>query len=219
ITIHDIGRDGDVSYIAMELLEGKTGREILQSGPLPLRRLLSLAAQAADGLAKAHAVGIVHRDLKPENLIVTRDGFLKILDFGLAKLVPAGFEESEGSGLATVTRATEPGTVLGTVGYMSPDQASGHPDDYRSDQFSLGTILYEMATGKRAFDRSTRVQTLSAIIQEEPEPIGTLNPRTPAPLRWIVERCLAKDREERYASTRDLARDLAGLRDHVSEAS
>src|SRR5262249_46869250 len=111
ITIHDIGRDGDVSYIAMELLEGKTGREILQSGPLPLRRLLPLAAQAADGLAKAHAVGIVHRDLKPENLIVTRDGFLKILDFGLAKLVPAGFEESEGSHLPTVTRATEPGTV------------------------------------------------------------------------------------------------------------
>jgi serine/threonine protein kinase len=173
VTIYDIGTSDSHSYIAMELVEGKTVREILHGGPLPLRRLLSLAAQISDGLAKAHAAGIVHRDLKPENLMVTKDGFVKILDFGLAKLALAGFETAENQNAPTVTRATEPGTVLGTVGYMSPEQASGHPVDFRSDQFSLGAILYEMAAGKRAFERATAVQTLSAIIQEEPDPLET----------------------------------------------
>src|SRR5262249_48644551 len=140
-------------------------------------------------------------------------------DFGLAKLVPSGFESSEGSELATVTRGTEPGTVLGTVGYMSPEQASGHPVDFRSDQFSLGAILYEMASGKRAYDRPTPIRQLSAIIQEEPEPLSANAPKTPANLVWIVDRCLAKDPEERYGSTKDLARDLAGLRDHASGIS
>ncbi|HKD11786.1 MAG TPA: serine/threonine-protein kinase, partial [Thermoanaerobaculia bacterium] len=216
VTVYDIGTSDSLAYIAMELVEGRTLRELLTSGPIALRRLLSLAAQIADGLAKAHAAGIVHRDLKPENLMVTKDGFVKILDFGLAKLVPSGFEPAEGSHLATVTRGTEPGTVLGTVGYMSPEQASGHPADFRSDQFSLGSILYEMATGKRAFDRSTPVQTLSAIIQEEPEPVAVVAPRTPTNLVWVIERCLAKDPDDRYGSTRDLARDLAALRDHAS---
>jgi hypothetical protein len=219
VTIYDIGSSESVAYIAMELVEGKTLRELLMSGPIALRRLLSLSAQAADGLAKAHSAGIVHRDLKPENLMVTKDGFVKILDFGLAKLVPAGFESSEGSQLATVTRGTEPGTVLGTVGYMSPEQASGHPVDFRSDQFSLGAILYEMASGKRAFDRATAVQTLSAVIQDEPEPVSAAAPKTPANLIWIIERCLAKDPEDRYGSTRDLSRDLAALRDHASGIS
>ena len=219
VTIYDVGSSDSVAYIAMELVEGKTLRELLVSGPVALRRLLSMAAQAADGLAKAHAAGIVHRDLKPENLMVTRDGFVKILDFGLAKLVPSGFELSEGSQLATVTRATEPGTVLGTVGYMSPEQASGHPVDFHSDQFSLGAILYEMATGSRAFERATAVQTLSAVIQDEPEPVSAVAPKTPTNLVWIIERCLAKDPEDRYASTRDLARDLAALRDHASDVS
>jgi Tol biopolymer transport system component len=219
VTIYDIGASGSVSYIAMELVEGRTLRELLASGPIALRRLLSLAAQIADGLAKAHAAGIVHRDLKPENLMVTKDGFVKILDFGLAKLVPTGFEAAEGSDLATVTRGTEPGTVLGTVGYMSPEQASGHPVDFRSDQFSLGAILYEMASGKRPFDRATAIQTLSAVIQDEPEPLSVAAPKTPANLIWIIERCLTKDPEERYASTKDLARDLAALRDHASGIS
>jgi Tol biopolymer transport system component len=219
VTIYDIGSSESVSYISMELVEGRTLRELLMSGPIALRRLLSLSAQTADGLAKAHSAGIVHRDLKPENLMVTKDGFVKILDFGLAKLVPAGFESSEGSHLATVTRGTEPGTVLGTVGYMSPEQASGHPVDFRSDQFSLGAILYEMAAGKRAFDRATAIQTLSAVIQDEPEPLSAAAPKTPANLVWIIERCLAKDPEERYGSTKDLARDLAALRDHASGIS
>ena len=219
VTIYDIGSSESVAYIAMELVEGRTLRDLLASGPIALRRLLSLSAQIADGLAKAHAAGIVHRDLKPENLMVTKDGFVKILDFGLAKLVPSGFESSEGSDLATVTRGTEPGTVLGTVGYMSPEQASGRPVDFRSDQFSLGAILYEMATGKRAFERATAIQTLSAVIQDEPEPLSAAAPKTPANLVWIIERCLAKDPEERYGSTKDLARDLAALRDHASGIS
>ncbi len=219
VTIYDIGSSESVSYIAMELVEGKTLRELLASGPIALRRLLSLSAQAADGLAKAHSAGIVHRDLKPENLMVTKDGFVKILDFGLAKLLPAGFESSEGTDLATMTRGTEPGTVMGTVGYMSPEQASGHPVDFRSDQFSLGAILYEMASGKRAFERATAIQTLSAIIQDEPEPLSAAAPKTPSNLVWIIDRCLAKDPEERYGSTRDLARDLAALRDHASGIS
>src|SRR6478672_8964268 len=216
VTIYDIGSSESVAYIAMELVEGRTLRELLASGPVALRRLLSLSAQIADGLAKAHAAGIVHRDLKPENLMVTKDGFVKILDFGLAKLVPTGFESYEGSNLATVTRGTEPGTVLGTVGYMSPEQASGHPVDFRSDQFALGAILYEMAAGKRAFERATAIQTLSAIIQDEAEPLSSAAPKAPANLVWIIDRCLAKDPEERYGSTKDLARDLAALRDHAS---
>src|SRR6266581_521921 len=219
ISIYDVGRDGATSYIAMELVDGKTLRALLEAGPLGIKKTLQIATQIADGLAKAHAAGIVHRDLKPENVMVSRDGFVKILDFGLAKLVPAGFESSDATNLKTVTRGTEPGTVLGTVGYMSPEQASGHPVDFRSDQFSLGAILYEMAAGKRAFDRPTAVQTLSAVIQDDPEPVTAAAPKTPASLVWIIERCLAKDPEERYASTRDLARDLAALRDHASGIS
>ncbi|HKF41849.1 MAG TPA: protein kinase [Thermoanaerobaculia bacterium] len=219
VTVYDIGSSESIAYIAMELVEGRTLRELLIPGAIPLKRMLLIAAQAADGLAKAHSAGIVHRDLKPENLMVTKDGFVKILDFGLAKLVPAGFEKSDGSNLATVTRGTEPGAVLGTVGYMSPEQASGHPVDFRSDQFSLGAILYEMASGNRAFHRETPVQTLSAIIGDDPEPLSTAAPKIPANVAWIAERCLAKDPEDRYASTRDLARDLAGIRDRVSGIS
>jgi len=218
ITIHEIGTSNGALYIAMELVEGRTLRELLAGGALPPRKLLAIASQVADGLAKAHAAGIVHRDLKPENVMVSKDGFVKILDFGLAKLVIPPSEA--GSQLATMAaQGTRPGIVLGTVGYMSPEQASGQPADFRSDQFSLGAILYEMATGKRAFQKKTAVETLSAIIREEQEPIAGINPTAPAPLRWVVERCLAKEPEDRYASTRDLARDLKQTLDHLSEAS
>jgi eukaryotic-like serine/threonine-protein kinase len=219
VTIYEIGDADGVSFIAMELVTGRTLRELLVPGPLPLKRLLPMAAQVADGLAKAHAAGIVHRDLKPENLMVSKDGFVKILDFGLAKLIPGGFDSASSTNLPTMTRATEEGTVLGTVGYMSPEQASGQAAEFRSDQFSFGAILYEMAAGKRAFERPTPVQTLSAVIQDEPEPLARAAPNTPTNLIWVVERCLAKDPEDRYASTKDLARDLASLRDHSSGLS
>jgi Tol biopolymer transport system component/predicted Ser/Thr protein kinase len=218
LTVYDIGETDGTTYIAMELVDGKTLRELLASGePLPTKRLLDIAVQTAEGLAKAHAAGIVHRDLKPETLMVSKDGYVKILDFGLAKLTETVSQDA--SGLPTVIGATEPGTVMGTAGYMSPEQASGQPVDFRSDQFTLGAILYEMATGKRAFQRKTGAETLVAIIREEPESLGQLAPKAPAPIRWIVERLLAKDPEERYASTKDLARDLKSVRDHLSETS
>ena len=218
VAIHDIGQSDSVSYIAMELVEGRTLREISGGGPLPVRRIVSIAPQVAEGLAKAHSAGIVHRDLKPENLMVSKDGFVKILDFGLAKLVAP---ESGGiSAMPTVAKPeTHPGSVMGTVAYMSPEQASGQPLDFRSDQFSFGSILYELATGEKAFQGKTAAETMAAIIREDPKPLAQSAAQVPLPLRWIVERCLAKDPEERYASTRDLARDLAGVRDHISEVS
>ena len=216
VTIYEIGQADSVSYIAMELVQGRTLREVIVEGPVPPKRVLAFAAQIADALAKAHEAGIVHRDLKPDNLMVTREGFAKILDFGLAKLaLPASGEISAMPTLAKPE--THPGVVLGTVGYMSPEQASGRPVDFRSDQFSLGSILYEMATGRRAFSRGTTAESLVAVIREEPEPIASLVPQVPVSVRWVIERCLAKDPEERYASTRDLARDLTHLRDHLSE--
>src|SRR5687768_4609003 len=217
VTIHEIGRHDETSYISMELVDGKTVRELMAAGPVPIRKLFGIAAQVADGLAKAHAAGIVHRDLKPENVMVSRDGFVKVLDFGLAKLVEPE-SGSELSAMPTLARAqTHPGVVMGTVAYMSPEQASGEPVDFRSDQFSFGSILYEALGGEKPFSRKTAAETMSAIIREDPKPISALRAEVPLPLRWIVDRCLAKDPEERYASTRDLARDLAGVRDHVSE--
>jgi predicted ATPase len=215
VTIYELGQDGSTHYIAMELIEGKTLRELLVAGLLPIRKAIEIAAQAAEGLAKAHEAGIAHRDIKPANLMVSHDGFVKILDFGLAKLASPSGELSE-----TPTMSgwqTGPGAVLGTVQYMSPEQASGGPLDIRSDQFSFGMVLYEMVTGKRAFRRGTAAETLVAILREQAEPIGVQNPDAPAPLCWAIERCLEKEPDKRYVSTRDLARELAAIRDHFSE--
>ena len=216
VTIYEIGSADSVSYIAMELVEGKTLRELLFSGPLHTKRVLQLSAQIADGLARAHEAGIVHRDLKPENVMVTKDGRVKILDFGLAKQAP-GLDSADGTNLPTET-GTSPGVVLGTVGYMSPEQASGQSVDFRSDQFSFGSILYELLSGRRAFAKPTGAQTLAAIIQDEPEALGALNPQVPGQLRWLVERCLSKAPEDRYGTTQDLAVELRTIRDHISEA-
>ena len=201
--IYDVGPD----YLVMEFVEGAPLAAVEGS-----RQLLDLAVQIADGLAAAHAAGFVHRDLKPDNILVTRDNRVKILDFGLAKQT-GGAPTSEAT--RTVT-TTNPGTVLGTVAYMSPEQARGRELDARSDQFSFGLILYEMAAGKRAFARETSAETMAAIIRDEPEPLPA---SVPAPLRWTIERCLSKDPAERYDSTRDLYRELRQIRQRLSEAA
>ncbi|MCI0446568.1 serine/threonine-protein kinase [bacterium] len=214
IKIYDVGSGDSNSYLSMELVEGKTLRDLLNEGSMSLQKVMTIATQLAAGLAKAHDAGIVHRDLKPENLMISKDGFLKILDFGLAKLTASGPQDV--SHLQTQTGA---GMIVGTVGYMSPEQAMGKAVDFRSDHFTFGMILYEMITAKPAFQRETSVEMMTAIIREDPQPLSSLNPKTPAVLCWIVERCLAKDPQERYACTRDLAHDLHSLRDRISNTS
>jgi len=211
LAVYDVGSAGEVSYIATELVNGTTLATAMERGAMPMRTLLDTAVQIADGLAAAHAAHIVHRDLKPANVMITSDGRIKILDFGLAKqnVVPTGDE-------TIASHHTVPGMIVGTVSYMSPEQACGKPVDHRSDQFSFGLILYEMAAGKKAFDERESVQTLAAIVSNDPPP---LEARVPAPLRWIIDRCLAKNPEHRYDSSRDLYHELRGLRDHLSEIS
>ncbi|PYQ08707.1 MAG: hypothetical protein DMF83_05855 [Acidobacteria bacterium] len=212
LTVYDVGTADSRLFIVMELVEGKTLRDVLAAGPPSVRRTLDMAVQMASGLAKAHGAGIVHRDLKPENVMVTRDGFVKVLDFGLAKLAA---DDSDSGAPAPTASVTHTDAVLGTVGYMSPEQARGEPVDFRSDQFSFGGVLYEMLSARRAFSRPTPVATLGAILHEEPEPLARAAPGAPAELAWIVERCLAKDPEHRYAGTRDLVRDLERVRDQA----
>jgi serine/threonine protein kinase len=192
-------------YLITELLEGQTLRERLQQGEIPVRKAVEFALQTARGLSAAQDRGIVHRDLKPENIFLTRDGVVKILDFGLAKLVipePIGAQS-----IATVS-FTEVGVVLGTVGYMSPEQVRGQAVDHRSDIFSLGAILYEMLSGNRAFDGKTTVDTMSAILKEEPAKLSEAGRKLPPALGPIVDRCLEKDPAERFQSARDLAFNL-----------
>jgi serine/threonine-protein kinase len=204
LTIHDIGNDAGLAFIVMEWVDGKTLRELLLAeGRLPPRRAAHIARQIAEGLGQAHAAGIVHRDLKPQNIMVSEPDRVKIVDFGLAKLT-----RHEGSEALTQSAGTAEGMVLGTVGYMSPEQASGREADHRSDQFSLGLIAYEAVTGQRPFARPTAAQTLTATIEAEPAPVTALNPDVPPHLARVIHRCLEKNPANRYESTRDLARDL-----------
>ena len=218
LTIHDVGTTDSISYIAMELVEGKTLGELIARGPFGIKELLGVALQLADGLAAAHEAGILHRDLKPSNVMVTREGLVKLLDFGLAKPArPRRRGPTDSLAVTEPETPTLPGTILGTVGYMSPEQARGENMDFRSDQFSFGSILYEMATGRRAFSGKTDLDVLAAIVRDEPDPIGKVRPDFPAAVSWTIDRCLSKEPSGRFAATRDLARDLLVLRDHVSD--
>jgi serine/threonine protein kinase/Tol biopolymer transport system component len=212
VGLYDIGSAEGVSFIVTELVPGETLTAILAKGTLALKRLLDIAMQTADGMASAHGAAITHRDLKPANVMVTGDGRVKILDFGLAKQAKV---ETDKEGTVTLHKS-EPGMIVGTVNYMSPEQAAGNAVDYRSDQFSFGLILYEMVTGKRAFERPSSVQTMSAILEDDPPKIER---EIPLPLRWVIDRCLAKEPRDRYESSRDLYRDLKSLKEHLAQAS
>jgi Tol biopolymer transport system component/tRNA A-37 threonylcarbamoyl transferase component Bud32 len=202
LAIHDFGRHDGVAFAVMELLEGQTLRERLDEGRLPVRKAIDYAVQVANGLAAAHEKGIVHRDLKPENLFVTKDGRVKILDFGLAKVVAPSSEETHSP---TVVAATEPGSVMGTVGYMSPEQVRGKTADHRSDIFSFGSILYEMLTGRRAFRGDSAAETMAAIAQTDPPELESANATLPPGLGPVVRHCLEKSPSERFQSAGDLA--------------
>ena len=204
VTIYDVGEFEGLLYIAMELLEGQTLRQVA-SAAMPIERVVKIAIQVAAGLVAAHERNIVHRDLKPENIIVSPEDTAKILDFGIAK---AQLSPQQQSGITPSTFRTLSDVILGTAGYMSPEQVRGKAVDYRSDQFAFGAILYELATGRRAFQRSSPIEAAVAVIDDEPEPLDRLAVNLPPPLQSMIERCLAKSADDRYPSTRDLHHEL-----------
>jgi eukaryotic-like serine/threonine-protein kinase len=208
LSIYDVGTLDRTPYLVSELLEGHSLRQELGGGAIPLRRAVEYGIQIAQGLAAAHDKGIIHRDLKPENVFVTPDGRLKILDFGLAKLAKLGASPDEGATLEAAVRETSPGMVLGTVGYMSPEQVKGEAADARADIFALGTILYEMLSGQRAFRRDTSAETMTAILKEDPAELSASSKSIAPALERIVRRCIEKKPLQRFQSARDLAFDL-----------
>jgi eukaryotic-like serine/threonine-protein kinase len=209
--VYDIGRHEGAPYIVQELLNGETLRERLAAGSLPVRKATDYGIQIAQGLAAAHEQGIVHRDLKPENLFLTRDERVKILDFGLAKLTEPEAADAVGTLAPTLTAGTEPGVVMGTVGYMSPEQVQGEALDHRSDIFSFGAILSEMLSGTRAFGRKTAAATMAAIMRDEPPELLASGPKISPALDHIVRHCLEKDRGNRFQTAKDVAFALSEL--------
>ena len=215
LTVYDVGVEGDTPYLVSELIEGSSLRAEMNRGRIPLRRAIEIAHQIAEGLAAAHEAGIAHRDLKPENVMVNVDGRVKIVDFGLAKTRD---DEQQLVGAVPDT-ATAAGLIVGTLPYMSPEQARGDKADFRSDQFALGVMLYEMTTATHPFMRDTAVQTLSAIIADEPPDPAQVNPVLPVGVRWLIRRLLAKNPRERFAHSADLAIDLRTFREYLAEAT
>ena len=214
LAVYQFGVFQGAPYLVSELLEGHTLRHLLQHGPMPVRKAIDHGVQIAHGLAAAHEKGIVHRDLKPENLFLTKDGRVKILDFGLAKLMQP--QPDSGGDAPTQTKGTDPGMVMGTAGYMSPEQVRGQPVDHRTDIFAFGAILYEMLAGKRAFQRSTSAETMTAILNDDPPSISQIVQTTPPGLQRVVHRCLEKSPEQRFHSASDLAFALEALSDSGS---
>jgi len=214
LAVYQMGNYQGLPYLVSELLEGKTLAEAVRRGPLPLRKALDYGIQIAEGLAAAHEKGIVHRDLKPDNLFVTKEGRVKILDFGLAKLA-----EPKESSISQVRTLTLPGVAIGTIGYMSPEQVRGLATDHRTDIFAFGAILYEMVMGTRSFQKPTEADTITAILTEEPPPMSQLSPDTPPGVERVVRRCLEKNPEQRFHSASDLAFALEALLDPSSSTA
>jgi Tol biopolymer transport system component len=211
LAIYDVGSHEDAPYVVSELLQGETLRERLQTNPLPVRKSADYAVQIARGLSAAHAKGIVHRDIKPENLFITQDGQVKILDFGIAKLTNPLGEFAADPESDTMRLDTHPGVVMGTVGYMSPEQVRGEVADHRADVFSFGAVLYEMLSGRRAFQRDSKIETMSAILSQEPPELAESGRAIPPAFDRLVRHCLEKRAEDRFQSTRDLVFDLESV--------